>query len=276
MLKIRDFARLADISMVTLRHYDEIGLFKPSRVDPETGYRFYTLDQLPQLHRILALKDLGLGLAQIVQILVEGLSPEALQGMLRLKQAELQQRIQTEQEQFSRVAARLQYLEQGGCMPPYEVVLKTIRPTTAVSLCLTEADFAHKWQHANALLALLKQHGITSSDHLHFLYQESDDGNLQNELQIAVPVEPEDAISLVEKCGGRVALCELPAVARMASTLHRGNPYTIFEALQVLGTWIETNHYSILDGPRRVVCLRKDGDMNDYLSELQFPVEKLL
>jgi DNA-binding transcriptional MerR regulator len=275
MLKIRDFARLADISTVTLRHYDEIGLFKPSRVDPATGYRFYAVDQLPQLHRILALKDLGLGLSQIVQILAEGLHPAALQGMLRLKQAELQQRIEVEQEQLSRISARLQYLEQGGCMPPYEVVLKAVRSTTAVSLHLSHTEIAHKWKHANALMALLKQHDIASIDHLHLLYEESEDSNLRSELQIAIPVELVDACTLVEKSEGRVVLCELPAVARMASILHRGNPYTIIEALQVLGTWIEANHYTIVGGPRRAVCLRKDGNMDDYLTEIQFPVEKL-
>ena len=85
MLKIRDFAKLAEVSITTLRYYDEIGLLKPIHVDPATGYRFYTMDQLPQLHRILAYKELGLGLTEIVKILDEGVSPEAFRGMLRLR-----------------------------------------------------------------------------------------------------------------------------------------------------------------------------------------------
>ena len=113
MLKLRDFARLAEVSMPTLRYYDEIGLLKPIHVDPETGYRFYTMDQLPHLHRILAFKELGLELTQIAEILDEGISPEALQGMLRLRQAQIQQHIKVEQEQLVRVEARLRSLEQG-------------------------------------------------------------------------------------------------------------------------------------------------------------------
>ncbi|GHO78182.1 hypothetical protein KSD_59530 [Ktedonobacter sp. SOSP1-85] len=54
------------------------------------------MDQLSYLHRILAFKELGLGLTQIVEILDKGISPEALQGMLRLRQAQLQQHIQAE------------------------------------------------------------------------------------------------------------------------------------------------------------------------------------
>ena len=38
MLKIRDFAKLAEVSMTTLRYYDEIGLLKPIHVDPATGF----------------------------------------------------------------------------------------------------------------------------------------------------------------------------------------------------------------------------------------------
>jgi DNA-binding transcriptional MerR regulator len=59
MIKIGDFARLSQVSVVTLRYYDEMDLLKPVNVDPFTGYRFYSSDQLPRLNRILALKDLG-------------------------------------------------------------------------------------------------------------------------------------------------------------------------------------------------------------------------
>ena len=57
VIKIREFARLAHVSVVTLRHYDEIGLLKPVSVDRCTGYRYYSVAQLPRLNRILALKD---------------------------------------------------------------------------------------------------------------------------------------------------------------------------------------------------------------------------
>lgn len=48
-----------------LRHYHRIGLFAPARVDPVTGYRYYTAAQLPAIGRIVALRDLGFGLAEI-------------------------------------------------------------------------------------------------------------------------------------------------------------------------------------------------------------------
>ena len=62
MFKIGDFSKLTGVSVKTLHHYDELGLFKPVHVDNMTGYRYYSFEQLPRLNRILALKDLGFSL----------------------------------------------------------------------------------------------------------------------------------------------------------------------------------------------------------------------
>src|SRR5512135_3610869 len=97
MLKIGEFSRLSRVSVRMLRHYDQLGLLKPSRTDRVTNYRYYSADQLPRLNRILALQDLGFSLEQIGALLDESLPADELRGMLRLKRAEVQQGIQAEQ-----------------------------------------------------------------------------------------------------------------------------------------------------------------------------------
>src|SRR5450432_3412186 len=126
MLKIGEFARVGQVSIATLRHYDQYGLLKPITLDPETGYRYYTLDQLPRLNRILALKDLGFPLEQIAQFLENNLSLEQLRGMFQLKQAQTQLMIDTEQDRLSRIAARLHQIEQEGKLSIHEVLLKEV------------------------------------------------------------------------------------------------------------------------------------------------------
>lgn len=69
MLKIGEFSKLSRVSIRMLRHYDDIGLIKPVQVDDLTGYRYYREDQLYQIGRITALKDMGFGLADIVRML---------------------------------------------------------------------------------------------------------------------------------------------------------------------------------------------------------------
>ena len=67
-IPISDVARQAHISARTLRHYDDIGLLHPASVG-SNGYRYYEREQLLRLQRILLLRDLGLGLGVIAQVL---------------------------------------------------------------------------------------------------------------------------------------------------------------------------------------------------------------
>src|SRR5512136_826454 len=116
MLKIGDLSKLSRVSVKTLRYYDEIGLLKPAQVDRFTGYRFYSFDQLPRLNRILALKDLGFTLEQIRQVLDGDLSADELRGMLRLRQAQLQQQMEEAREKLAHVEIRLRQIEREGKM----------------------------------------------------------------------------------------------------------------------------------------------------------------
>lgn len=70
--RIGVFAQMNRVTIKTLRHYDEIGLLKPEFVDDTNGYRYYTSKQLPHLHQIIALKDIGFSLEEIHAILQGG------------------------------------------------------------------------------------------------------------------------------------------------------------------------------------------------------------
>ncbi|MFF3065462.1 MerR family transcriptional regulator [Oerskovia sp. NPDC057915] len=65
---IQEIARLAGTTSRTLRHYDDIGLLAPSRVG-HNGYRYYDGPALVRLQRILLLRDLGVGLPAVAEIL---------------------------------------------------------------------------------------------------------------------------------------------------------------------------------------------------------------
>ena len=90
MFNIGDFARLAGVTVRMLRHYDSLGLLVPAHVDPVTGYRRYAAAQLPRLNRLVALKDLGLTLAQVGTVLDAQVSAEELRGMLTLRRAQIE------------------------------------------------------------------------------------------------------------------------------------------------------------------------------------------
>jgi DNA-binding transcriptional MerR regulator len=70
LLAIGRFARLAGLSVGALRHYDEVDLLRPARIDPDTGYRSYRRDQLDTARTIVRLRDLEVPLDTIRAYLV--------------------------------------------------------------------------------------------------------------------------------------------------------------------------------------------------------------
>ena len=68
MLKIGEFARLSQVSVKTLRHYDALGVLRPALVDPESGYRLYDIGQLVEVVRILTLVGLRETVATTAEI----------------------------------------------------------------------------------------------------------------------------------------------------------------------------------------------------------------
>src|SRR5271156_1827471 len=98
MLKIGDFSALSQVSIKTLRYYDQTGLLPPAHIDSANGYRYYSASQLSQLHRILALKDFGFTLEQIAKALAERITGDQMRGMLLLRQAEQQMRVEEESD----------------------------------------------------------------------------------------------------------------------------------------------------------------------------------
>src|ERR687888_245597 len=111
MIRIGEFSKLVQVPIATLRYYDQLGLLKPVAVDRFTGYRYYSASQLPQLHRILALKGLGFSLEQIATVLAEGVTPEQLRGMLRLRHAQISQQLAEAQRQLVEVEVWLRQIE---------------------------------------------------------------------------------------------------------------------------------------------------------------------
>lgn len=114
MFKISEFSRLSKVTLKTLRYYDQIGILKPRKVDHDTGYRYYSADQLLELNRILIYKELGFTLPQITQLLHEDITLENIQGMFKLKKSEIQQLIDTEQAKLARIEERMQLIEREG------------------------------------------------------------------------------------------------------------------------------------------------------------------
>jgi DNA-binding transcriptional MerR regulator len=68
-LSIGDFSRATHMTVKTLRHYHQIGLLEPAEVDPCTGYRRYSTDQIPAAQVVSRFRELGMPLEEIQGVL---------------------------------------------------------------------------------------------------------------------------------------------------------------------------------------------------------------
>src|ERR1700739_779060 len=75
-LTVGRFATMTHLSVKTLRHYHQVGLVEPADVDPHTGYRYYTLEQLPTAQLIRRLRDLRMPVAGVRAVLGSGSTAE--------------------------------------------------------------------------------------------------------------------------------------------------------------------------------------------------------
>lgn len=100
LLRIGEVARLLNLSVGTLRHYEQMGLLEPAYVDPASGYRYYGSRQLSTLNTIGNLRVLDLPLAQIREFVTTH-DMDLMQRQLT-KQQELIEHKRRELERMSR------------------------------------------------------------------------------------------------------------------------------------------------------------------------------
>ncbi len=268
MLKIGDFSTLAQVSIKTLRYYDEAGLLEPEWVDPENGYRYYAARQIARLHRILALKDFGFSLEEIGRLLGEGVNAEQMRGMLVLQQAEQKKRVEEEGDRLSRISSRIRLIEKENDMA-YDVVLKTVPKQKIASVRETIANYpsvgALYGKVASGLGPGMASAGIPVALWHDHEYKEKD-------------VDAEAGFYLRQDvaAGGGVTVHEL-AETTAACTVHNGAYKRLSEAYDALLRWVAENGYQIA-GPTRELYLhctkpvRQDDET--YVTEIQVPVRK--
>jgi DNA-binding transcriptional MerR regulator len=274
VFRIGEFSQIARVSGRLLRYYDSIGLLRPKRIDPETGYRYYSAGQLERLNRILALKDLGLSLDQVARMLDDKISTAEIRGMLALKKAELERSLAEEAARLRHIESRLTQIEQQGSIGDYDVVVKSAPATPVLSTRAVYVNFddviaalREISQAVRAQVAATARENMIVVAHCDF-----DDENL--DLQIGVTLSRAVNKPVHLPSGAQLALTELPASPTLATIVRSGPLYQSHLAFGRLGVWMEANSYQIA-GPCREVFLDMPFQVpGDPAVEIQFPVTK--
>lgn len=281
LLKIGDFSQLGQVTVRTLRHYDELGLLSPEHIDRFTGYRYYKLEQLPRLNRILALKDLGFSLEQIADLLEGEFSADQLRKLLKTRQRELEKELRDGMLRLARVNARLSQIEQEGAPPDdFEVVIKQTPPIKLLGLrsLIPSVDVVGDYcdTHLLQLRTWLRESGFPAGGRTINFYHMNEYREADIDMESAVVLEDDLPEGVVPPAGMEIR--EEPAVTSMASLTRSMSFIQLPQNVMILLRWVASNGMQF-DKPLREIHLFGDplavDSREEHVIELQVPVMRL-
>lgn len=272
MFRIGEFSKIAQVSGRLLRFYDELGLLSPAFTDPQTGYRYYSAEQLPRLNRILVLKELGLSLEQIARLLEQEASPDALRGMLALRKAQIEHALQEELARLRRVESRLQQLDDQGRVQEPDVVLKAAPAQAFLALreVLPGISAVRQLVRAVATTVPLRVSPGAAGPIaivMHGPMYEPD--ALDFEIGCLLTGAAPERVRLADE---RVLTRRtLPAVETLATLIHIGRVEESHRSYAALAAWIERNRFAVA-GPGREILVQLPDSADSAVLEIQLPV----
>lgn len=157
MLSIGEFARLAGVSVRMLRHYDQLALLRPQRVDPHSGYRSYAAAQLARANQLVGLKELGFTLEQVGVLLDGELSEGEVIALMRARRDALREQLEADRHRLAALEARLRSIEKENPMSDY--IEKPLPELTLAQLTVrieemseVEEEMSSMFQRVNTLI----------------------------------------------------------------------------------------------------------------------------
>lgn len=264
LYKIGMFANMNRVTIKTLRYYDEQKLLVPVYVDEENGYRYYAAGQMAQLHRIIALKNLGFSIDDIRKI-IDGAEEKTF---LLEKKQEILKEIAVLTNKLSQVEG---YLARESMNLSAPVLIKEI---PEVIVCTMK----RRIKSYDALFELMPQMGAQMETldcqcaqpeycFTHYLEPEYKEEDILVEICEAVTEKKQDS--------GELAFKVFPKVPMAACIFHKGSYSTLHESYAMLLQYIEENGYEICGNIREsyIDGVWNKETENDWLTEIQIPVK---
>jgi DNA-binding transcriptional MerR regulator len=269
-LTIGEFGRRSGLSGKALRLYDMSGLLHPAAVDPVTGYRLYTEDQLERARRISLLRRLDMPLAVVAQVLADS-DEEALR---RLDSWWAAQEASMQARRGSLEYLRARLIEHGMAAQHHEV---SLRESAAAKVATIRRDADQQALVGVILTALgeIREHlrpaGAEFGPEWWVLFHGTVLPDCEAPVEICVPFE-----GRVEPTGP-IGIRLEPAHTLAYATVTRGGCYfpQILLAYDAVGEWVTKHGMVTCSAPREMYL----GDWNDFADDAPFvhvaqPIER--
>lgn len=263
LLPIGRFAQIARLSIRMLRHYDELGLLKPALVDPDSGYRYYSLAQAADAEKIRLLRSLEMPLEEIGKLL--GAGQTELQTQLQQHKTRLEARL----AQYQQVITALDQLSHQ-TFTQYSVCLRqeVAQPVLVKHMCSNlEALKTQLGSTFSELFAVLGRQSVRVVGAPFVLYLSPEFSEESLEYQIGLPTK-----HWAQAPEGLAGYTLPPGL--VATALHSGAYETIGVAYKAIAAWILEHGYVLAGAPREhyLVAKEQTQDPTQYRTELVWPI----
>lgn len=265
LYRIGMFANMNRVTIKTLRYYDEQKLLKPVYVDEENGYRYYVAGQIADLHRILALKNMGFSIEDIRRII----GGEEEKTLLMDKKQEILQEIAVLTAKLAQVESYLAKDKMGLSSP---VLVKKLPEVTVCSMECRITSYDMLFELMPEMGAEMERLGCVCAEPEYCFTHYLEPGELGEDILI----ETCEAVTEKKADSEKVKFYTLPEVSEAACIFHRGSYGNFHESYTAVLNFIEENGYEICGNIRESYI---DGVWNkdkteEWLSEIQIPVRK--
>ena len=264
LYKIGMFAAMNHVTVKTLRFYEEQGLLLPALIQPENGYRYYTLSQMAVLHQITALKLAGFTLEEIAHI-NSGADEEAV---LLKKKSELLAKISDLTKQIAVVDGYLSKKKTGLSAP---VLIKTIPETTVAFMRIRLESYDCLFERMPEMGALMEKAGCVCALPEYCFTGYLEPGYKDGDILVEIC---ESVVEAKKETGG-LQFKTLPEI-QAACIFNKGSYRPFSESYETVLRYIEENGYKIAGAIREsyIDGVWNKDDESQWLSEIQVPVRK--
>jgi len=249
---IGEFAEFCGVSAKTLRFYDEVGVLRPASVDPRTGYRRYLPEQLEEMASILALKNLGVPLAQVRELTAKRGGAAERRAVLNELKRKIEHSVESATQSLHWINAALDELDRG--QAPVAVIVKRRPAVRVASLRIKLRNYAEVAQFENELAEALPPECVGALR-----------GVLWHRCADSGSVEAEPFVELKKRAPlrGFYEMKELPQ-ATLACAYSGMGDESAEQAYLAVRRWMQIRGYR-LAGPKREIYLQN-------MLEIQFPL----
>lgn len=270
MFKIGEFSKLTQVSIRMLRYCDQMDLLKPAKVNRDTGYRMYSMNQIKILNRILFLRDAGFTVKEIKEVL-DSWNDDLLKEELMRKVDESKAIIKAEKDKINKIEIAINELNNEEENINCNVIVKRIPSYNVISLrkiIRNYFDECYLWEELCNFI-INEQLNINEL-HSFAIYHDKEYKEENVDVEVCIVTD------FVGENKDGITFRKTEEFDTVATTMIYGPYYNIDLGYREFVKWLEKNNQYSINGINMQVCHKgpwNETNSKDYLTEIQIPVK---